>query len=135
MADQRRDDVGGKRRPRLGLDQIVLCSEPASRIDGDLADAGNALRGVADRRFRRGRGEPQQCPPALSFKASAVNSRPSSRIMTREAIFSISGKMCEAISTVWVPASEWIRSRTAMTWCGSSPLVGSSSTSNLRIAE
>ena len=53
--------------------------------------------------------------PALTFKASAVNSRPSSRIMTREAIFSISGKMCEAISTVCAPASERTRSRTAMT--------------------
>ena len=53
--------------------------------------------------------------PAFSFSASPVNSRPSSRIITREAIFSISGRMCEAINTVCAPASERIRSRTAMT--------------------
>ena len=58
MADQRGDDVGGQRRPALGLDQIVLRGGVIG-IDGDLADAGNRAQCAADRRFRRGRGEPQ----------------------------------------------------------------------------
>ena len=75
------------------------------------ATALNALRMAAS---ERGPSRSMR-PSALSLRALAVSSLPSSMIITRDAIFSTSGSTCEAISTVCRPARERMRSRTAMT--------------------
>src|SRR5438132_324738 len=68
--------------------------------------------------------------PGPSRRRLCVASRrPSRRIATRSATFWISPRMCEVISSVWVPASPRISSRISMIWRGSRPLVGSSRTS------
>ena len=46
--------------------------------------------------------------------------------MTLSQTSSISGRMCELIITLILPRSEFIKSRIAKIWCGSSPIVGSS---------